>query len=69
MSSYVGSVPIVTGTGNPIFTANVYGSDIVFDFSMIEDLRQYFDILWILMLAYFNFKIYVIIIRDLMKKI
>ena len=69
MSSYVGSVPVVTGIGNPIFTANVYGSDIVFDFSMIEDLKQYFDILWVLLLAYFNFKIYVIIIRDLMKKI
>ncbi len=69
IASFSHTVPIVTGTGTSIFTANVYGSSIVFDFSMIQNLRQYFDILWILLLAYFNFKIYVMIIRDLIKKI
>ncbi len=68
ISSYTGTAPVVTGTGNHVFTSNIYGSDIVFDLSMFEDLRQYFDILWLLMLAYFNFKMYVLIIRDLLKK-
>jgi len=70
ISSYTGSSPVVTGTGVPVFTTPpIYGKTITFDLSMFETLRQYFDIIWILMLAYFNFKMYVLIIRDLLKKI
>ena len=70
ISSYTGSSPVVTGTGVHVFTTPpIYGKTITFDLSMFETLRQYFDILWILMLAYFNFKMYVLIIRDLLKKI
>lgn len=68
ISSYTGTLPIVTGTGNHTFTTTIYGSTIEFDLSMFENLRSYFDILWLLMLAYFNFKMYVLIIRDLLKK-
>jgi len=69
ISSYTGTAPVVTGTGIHIFTTPpIYGKTITFDLSMFENLRQYFDILWLLMLAYFNFKMYVLIIRDLLKK-
>ncbi len=70
ISSYTGSSPVVTGTGVHVFTTPpIYGKTITFDLSMFENLKQYFDILWLLMLAYFNFKMYVLIIRDLLKKI
>jgi len=68
IASYTGTAPVVTGTGNHVFTTTVYDKTITFDLSMFENLRQYFDILWLLMIAYFNFKMYLLIIRDLLKK-
>lgn len=69
ISSYTGTVPIITGTGTHVFTASVYDGSVTFDLSMFERLRSSFDILWLLLLAYINFKIYSVIIRDLLKKI
>jgi hypothetical protein len=69
ISSYTGSAPIVTGTGTHVFTASVYNGSVTFDLSMFEELRSSFDIFWLLLLAYLNFKIYSVIIRDLLKKI
>ena len=50
--------PIFTGTGQHVFTADIYDGTVVFDLSMIKQLRQYFDIVFLLILAWINFKIY-----------
>lgn len=57
-SSYSNTPPVFNGTGTPLFTANIFGGTVVLDLSMFGELRQVFDILFILMLAYLNFKIY-----------
>jgi len=61
------SVPAFTSTGESSFRVIVYGSPVVFDFSMVANLRQYFDIVWLLLLAYLNFKIYRWIIETILK--
>jgi hypothetical protein len=66
-SSYTSTPPLFVGSGDHIFSTNIYGSDVKFDFSMIANLRQYFDIVFMLLLAYLNFKIYLWIFRFLIK--
>ena len=62
-----GTAPIFTGSGSHIFTANIYGRTVTIDLSMFADLKQYFDILFTLILAYLNFKIYRYILEILLK--
>jgi hypothetical protein len=65
--SYTNTPPAFIGSGEHTFSANIYGSTVSLDFSMIADLRQYFDIVFILLLAYLNFKIYLWIFKLLVK--
>lgn len=62
--------PTFTGnSGTTTFTVFIYGKDVVFDLKMFESLRGSFDVLWLLLLAYITFKIYLLIIRDILNKI
>jgi len=63
------TLPTFTGEGNHIFKTVVYGKDIIFDLSMFEKLRAPLDIFWIFLLALITMKFYIIILRDLFKKI
>ncbi len=67
LTAYSNTPPTFTGTGEHVFSVNVYNKDIKFDLSMYEELRGYFDILFLLMLAYINFKIYRYIFEFLVK--
>lgn len=58
LSSYTDTPPTFIGSGSHTFSANVLGGSVVFDLSLFSDLKPYFDILFTLMLAWINFKIY-----------
>jgi len=66
-SSYTNAPPTFTGTGDHVFSTSVYGRTVSFDLGMFADLKPYFDILFALMLAYFNFRIYRWIFEFLVK--
>lgn len=62
--------PTFTGNSDTTtFTVSIYGKNVVFDLKMFESLRGSFDVLWLLLLAYITFKIYLLIIRDILNKI
>jgi len=61
------SSPVFQGQGQHVFNTSVFGQNIEFDFSMVEQLKQYFDIVFMLLLVYFNFKMYRWIIEVLLK--
>jgi len=58
LTAYSNTPPVFKGTGNHVFSTTVYGSDVRFDLSLFGDLKPYFDIVFLLMLAWINFKIY-----------
>jgi hypothetical protein len=67
LSSYTDTPPAFTGSGSHTFNANVLGGSVVFNLSLFSDLKPYFDILFTLMLAWINFKIYRWVIVILLK--
>jgi hypothetical protein len=67
MASYTNAPPIFHGSGDHTFSVSVWGKSITFDFSLVSNLRQYFDIIFTLMIAYFTFVIYRWIFEFLIK--
>jgi len=67
LTSYSNTPPTFNGTGSSVFSTVVYGHSVVFDLAMFEQLRPYFDIIFILILAWINFKFYRWILEFLIK--
>ena len=58
LTSYSNTSPVFVGSGEHVFSVTIYNSDIVFDLSIFVELKPFFDIIFLLMLAWINFKIY-----------
>ncbi len=67
VSSYTNTPPTFTGSGDSSFSFTVFNKTVNLDFSMVANLRQYFDIVFLIMLAYLNFRIYLYIFNLLLK--
>jgi len=62
-----GVAPTFQGSGQHVFSGTVYGQTVSIDLSFFADLKPFFDILFLLVLAYLNFKIYRYILEVLLK--
>ncbi len=65
LSDISGSKPLFVGTGNAVLTANALNGTINIDLSILEHLAPYFNIIFMLLLAYINFKMYKFIITTI----
>ena len=60
-----GSKPLFVGTGNAILSASALNGTVNIDLSILEHLAPYFNIIFMLLLAYINFKMYKFIITTI----
>jgi len=59
LTGYItGAKPLFVATGDCNFNYNIFGRALTIDFSIIDRLRPYIDILYALLLAFINFKMY-----------
>ncbi len=67
LSTVSANAPHFVGSTNSVVSGTVMGTTLNLDFHLVASLRQYIDIIWVLLLAFFNFRIYLWILKFLIK--